>query len=94
MDGDLRLAFYAGGGFCNRHAWLFHERVTRGGSGAPVADIYGSLPSKDLERLAALRDGLAEYHRKRDYRYADEPKGAEQSSWTDVIRRYVGDRRD
>jgi hypothetical protein len=42
-------------------------------------------------RLAAVRAGLAEYDRKRDYRFADEPKGEEQRSWTEVIRRYVGD---
>jgi len=42
-------------------------------------------------RLAALRTDLAEFDRKRDYRYADEPKGDEQRSWTEVIRRYVGE---
>jgi len=43
------------------------------------------------DRLAELRSELAEYDRKRDYRYASEPKGLEERSWTDVIRRYVGD---
>jgi hypothetical protein len=28
----------------------------------------------------------------RDYRYAAEPRGDEQRSWTEVIRRYVGER--
>ncbi len=35
---------------------------------------------------------LAEFDRKRDYRYATESKGEEQDSWTEVIRRYVGER--
>ena len=43
------------------------------------------------DRLGQLRSGLAEYDRKRDYRYVSEPKGAEQRSWTEVIRRYVGE---
>jgi hypothetical protein len=42
------------------------------------------------ERLAELHSELSEFDRKRDYRYASEPKGAEQRSWTEVIRRYVG----
>jgi len=42
-------------------------------------------------RLADVQAGLAEFDRKRDYRYADEPKGSEQQSWTEVIRRYVGE---
>ncbi len=44
------------------------------------------------ERLAHVRDQLVEFDRKRDHRYADEPKGDAQGSWTEVIRRYVGER--
>lgn len=42
-------------------------------------------------RLAHVRAQLAEFDRKRDYRYAAEPKGDEQHAWTEVIRRYVGE---
>ncbi len=41
-------------------------------------------------RLAALSAQLAEYDRKRDYRFAHEPKGREQRSWTEIVRRYAG----
>jgi len=41
-------------------------------------------------RLEALRAALAEYDRKRDYRFATR-QGDEQRSWTDVVRRYVGE---
>lgn len=51
----------------------------------------GFLLDDGRDRLAELRTGLAEYDRKRDYRYASEPKGAEQRSWTEVVRRYVGE---
>jgi Family of unknown function (DUF6062) len=43
-------------------------------------------------RLARVHDQLAEFDHKRNYRYAAEPKGDEQRSWTEVIRRYVGER--
>jgi hypothetical protein len=42
-------------------------------------------------RLAAVRSDLAAYDRKRMHEHADEPKGREQRSWTEVIRRYVGE---
>jgi hypothetical protein len=178
---DARLAFYDAGGFCTRHAWLLHRSVAAARSGAAIADIYGALADRDLERLdriiarrkksgrkgtrlargaecsacaaadqalsrkayflvellrtgaardlyrssdglcfqhlvrtlaeaseeeadtisfliedwrdrlARVRALLAEFDRKRDVRHADEPKGAEQGSWTDIIRLYVGD---
>jgi len=178
---ELRRRFYAAGGFCRRHAWLLHGRAAENAQAAVIADVYGNLADRDLERLAAaahalgrgrrrdaslaragrcpacaeaeqalerdafflaqalreepvrlryaasqglcfthlvptvaaasgldrgtarflledwrerlrrVRDGLAEYDRKRDYRRAAEPKGAEQRSWTDVIRLYVGE---
>ena len=176
---EARLAFYAGGGFCRRHAWLLHRLVAAGSSGAAIGDVYGALADRDLERLdkllttstARLRarlqpgapcsaclaaedalsrkayflvellrteaarpgyrqsDGLCfshlvraveeapeedvevvrfllrdwrdrltkvrgrleDFDRKRDVHYAHEPKGAEQESWTEIIRRYVGE---
>jgi hypothetical protein len=178
---EARRRFYAGGGFCRRHAWLFHRLATEENRGAPIADIYGRLVERDLEllgrlrnelggrrkrlsihltreadcpacewaeatlerkatfflkalaeaggrsryersdglcfshfaavfaealatereaalfllddwqaRLQQLRHELEEYDRRRDHRYAHEPKGREQESWTEVIRRYAG----
>jgi hypothetical protein len=42
-------------------------------------------------RLEEVGKQLAEFDRKRDARYAGEPKGLEQQSWTDVIRMYAGE---
>lgn len=42
-------------------------------------------------RLAQVRGQLEDFDRKRDVHYSDEPKGAEQDSWTEIIRRYVGE---
>jgi hypothetical protein len=41
-------------------------------------------------KLAALHQDLAELIRKRDYRFAQEPKGAEQTSWLRAIGQLVG----
>jgi hypothetical protein len=41
-------------------------------------------------RLERLAHELGEYDRKRDHRYAHEPKGPEQHSWITAIRRYSG----
>jgi hypothetical protein len=182
-DRRARTAFFAAGGFCQRHAWLLHRLAATEEAGAAIADLYGWLADDDLgnldrvrkslarrgtrrkrsglerrtrcpacrardaaserkvhffvealneprvreryrrsegvcythlsaavgqaladddrstaefllddwsPRVAAVRARLADYDRKRDYRFADEPKGEEQTSWTDVIRRYVG----
>ncbi len=172
---EARSRFTASGGFCRRHGWLFHRVTAQAGSGMPIADIYGHLVARDLERLHtarnagaeslararpcpaceaaaaalerkadffvdALKEGgvraaytdsngfceahlaaalavagdrepgvarfllsdrrrrlerlahdLAEYDRKRDHRYAHEPKGNEQFSVTDVVRLYAGE---
>lgn len=45
-------------------------------------------------RLAATRARLAELDRKRDHRFADEPKGLEQGAPAEIVARYVGLRAD
>jgi len=55
-------------------------------------DVARFLLDDWRRRLAHVRGQLAEFDRMRDYRYAAEPKGDEQRSWTEVIRRYVGER--
>jgi hypothetical protein len=51
---EARLAFYDGGGFCRRHAWLLHRLVHARSSGAAIADVYGALADRDLARLDKL----------------------------------------
>jgi hypothetical protein len=65
----------------------------------PVAEAAQRVDTRIADRLLEdwchrVRDlelELAEYDRKRDYRYAHEPKGEEQDSWRRIIRRYVGE---
>ncbi|MCZ7567408.1 MAG: DUF6062 family protein [Ardenticatenaceae bacterium] len=47
-----------------------------------------------LEKLTALATELEEYFRKVDYRFADEPKGDEQTAWRRAIETFVGWRYD
>jgi hypothetical protein len=54
------------------------------------AEVVRFLLGDWRDRLAEVRAQLEEFDRKRDVHFADEPKGAEQDSWTEVIRRYVG----
>jgi hypothetical protein len=79
----LRERYAAGDGLCYEHLRLTAERATK-----PVAAF---LLADWRARLETIRAGLAEYDRKRDHRFSHEDKGDEQRSWTDVIRRYVGD---
>ena len=63
-----------------------------------AADAFGkhpNLPSlleAEREKFAALGAELAEFDRKRDYRFAKEPKGAEQTAWRRVIELFAGRR--
>ncbi|NPV53738.1 MAG: hypothetical protein HPY71_09475 [Firmicutes bacterium] len=43
-----------------------------------------------LQRMADLREGFREYFRKKDYRFAAEPKGEEQVTWLKAVERFAG----
>jgi hypothetical protein len=53
-------------------------------------DVARFLVENWRERLLEARRQLAEFDRKRDHRYAAEPRGPEQSAWTDAMRLYTG----
>src|SRR3954466_12481198 len=73
----LRERYAAGDGLCYAHLELTATRATK-----PVAAF---LLADWRARLERLRAALAEYDPQRDYRFAEEPKGDEQRSWTDVV---------
>jgi hypothetical protein len=84
---QVRGVYRRSEGLCFPHFARTLEGALSGGN----KQTAGFLLDDWRDRLAELRAGLAEYDRKRDYRYASEPKGAEQRSWTEVVRRYVGE---
>lgn len=57
QDADARKRFFAGGGFCPRHAWQLHASLAEH-SGAAIADLYGRLAERDQ----ALLDDLLAHH--------------------------------
>jgi hypothetical protein len=84
---QVREAYRRSEGLCFTH----FARTVEGAFGVGNKKTADFLLDDWRERLAQLRSELSEYDRKRDYRYATEPKGIEQRSWTEVIRRYVGE---
>jgi hypothetical protein len=50
---EARKQFFAGGGFCRRHAWQLHASLADH-SGAAIADLYGRLAERDQALLDDL----------------------------------------
>jgi Family of unknown function (DUF6062) len=53
-DSLARREFFAGRGFCSRHAWVLLQLIEEAGDGAAIADVYGSLADRDLLDLSSL----------------------------------------
>ena len=87
-DAGVRSSYADSDGFCGAHlaAAVAAARDAEPGVG-------GFLLADRRRRLEQLAHDLAEYDRKRDHRYAHEPKGAEQRAITDVVRLYAGETR-
>jgi hypothetical protein len=82
-DGDLLRAFEKSFGLCLPHVdraiGLFPDHVN-----------LRQLLEAQLKKIEGLRSELQEYLRKLDYRYADEPKGAEVTAWRRAVEMMVG----
>jgi hypothetical protein len=85
-EGGVRSSYTESDGFCEAH---LRAALVVASEAAPGPARF--LLSDRRRRLEQLAHGLAEYDRKRDHRYAHEPKGDEQRSLTDVIRLYAGE---
>jgi Family of unknown function (DUF6062) len=86
-DDPGRSAYVASDGVCGIHLErVLAQSLDRHRDGAQARWLLEDW----RERLARLHLELGEYDRKRSYTAAHEPKGEEQRSWTEVIRRYVG----
>jgi hypothetical protein len=85
-EDGMVAAYRASDGFCFRHLTVVLAAIGDGDS-----ELRLWLLADWGERIAALRAGLAEFERKRDYRHADEPRGEEQRAPTEAVRRYAGE---
>lgn len=89
QEDGMAAAYRASDGFCFRHLTDVLAAIGDGDS-----ELRLRLLADWGERIAALRNGLAEFERKRDYRHADELRGDEQRAPTDAVRRYAGEQPD
>jgi hypothetical protein len=86
---EAREAYTRSDGLCFTHLACAVDRcLDRRRTGGDLA-IF--LLDEWRHRLGETGVLLGDYDRKRDFRHADEGPGAEQHSWTEIIRRYVGD---
>jgi Family of unknown function (DUF6062) len=82
-----RSAYVASDGLCGVHLeQVIEQSLRRHRDGTQARWLLEDW----RERLARLHLELREYDRKRSYTAGHEPKGEEQRSWTEAIRRYVG----
>lgn len=64
-DPHLRERFWAAGGFCARHAWLFHRHLAaREGGPSAIADLYLRLAERDLAAIDELLGSLGRRRRR------------------------------
>lgn len=84
LDGEAERNLYAASdGLCLPHLHLVLKE-------AEEPEIAVFLLRDALKRLDVLRAGFEEYFRKEDYRFAHEPKGAEQQTWLHAVERFAG----
>lgn len=83
-DPEIKAAYDQSGYLCHEHFLLAVKK-------APP-DLLAYLTERQLRNLAGLIEGLTEYSRKRDYRFAQEPKGEEQLAWLRAIRFFAGEK--
>jgi len=84
-DAELQAKYGPSFGLCLPHLRQAQEAF----SGHPNLP---ALLAAEHEKLNVLRAELQEFSRKLDYRFGNEAKGAEQTSWRRVIEKYVGKR--
>jgi hypothetical protein len=85
-DAGVRSSYAESDGLCGAHLSAVLAAAHEADPG-----VGGFLLADRRSRLERLAHDLSEYDRKRDHRYAHEPKGAEQRSITDVVRLYAGE---
>ena len=84
-DESFRSRYALSAGLCASHfSTALKEAEQR------HASAYGLLLDDWIRRLAALRRGMSEFDRKRDHRFAHEPRGEEQDAPLAALRHYAG----
>jgi hypothetical protein len=84
---ETRAAYEASDGLC-----LPHLREALAGTRSRHRGAAAILAAASAERLRGLEAELAEYVRKHDYRFRDEPFGAERDAPARALGRVIGER--
>jgi hypothetical protein len=82
---DFQDAFRRSDGLCLGHFRMLALRHSRHRNLSRIVDLQ-------LEKYRSLSREMGEFLRKYDYRYTDEPMGAEADSWRRTIEQFVGKR--
>jgi hypothetical protein len=83
VDAAAMPAYQQSDGFCVRHVMMTTTSAPRATADQLIADL--------TIRMDTIAGRLAEYQRKRDYRFQSEPRGDEQWATRDAARLYTGD---
>lgn len=85
-DAETQHRFRAGDGLCMPHFFLALQC-------AQPDRLVGLRLVFDVQlaQLETLYAELEEYFRKSDYRFANEPRGTEQTAWLRAVQRFAGD---
>jgi len=84
-DDSFQSRYAASSGLCAPH---FSGAIEEAAQRFPA--VCELLLDDWLRRLTALRSGLSEFERKRDYRYRHEPRGRERQAPIEALRHYAG----
>ncbi len=82
-DPEMRAVFDASPGLCVPHMLMVLQQV-------PSAAKRDHLLKVQQSKFEILARELAEFTRKQDYRFCDEPVGAEKNSWQRAVHMMVG----
>jgi len=82
-EDKFRTAYQRSDGLCRPHL----TKLLRLAKSDFLRDIILDV---ELEKLRLLSFELGEFDRRRDYRYANEPKGKEQTSWARALKKHAG----
>jgi hypothetical protein len=82
LEPELQSAYLKGEGLCIPHLQMVARFAT--------PESWRFLQKVEQERLHRLAEELGEFIRKNDYRFRDEPMGAERNVWLRALRKLSG----
>ena len=85
-DYETRKSYESSDGLCMPHFANILEQA-----GIEYFPQLLDIAGMQIKRLKELENSFQEFFRKGDYRFSDEPKGEEQTTWIRAIRKVIGE---